>query len=136
MQATGILSWPRAERISDRYGFIHLTPNVPADAIEAMAGRRVSITCVVVETRQSGHIGDLFRGIFPSTPDVGERFDLGSGVLEVDRVDAALCFGLRPDDGRDSDWFDPHVLYRLHDQTVEIQVSPAAREAETAGVSA
>lgn len=124
MKATGTLSWPRHERISDRYGSIHLTPNVPGAELEAMAGQRVSIRAVVVEARQSAHVGDFCRGIYPSTPDVGQHFDLGAGALEVDYVEGALCFGLRPDDGRDHDWFDPHVLYRLHDQTVEIEVVP------------
>lgn len=129
MKATGTLSWPRSERISDRYGSIHLTPNVPEAELETLAGLRVSITGVVVETRQSGHLGDFARGIFPTTPDVDERFDLGTGMLETDRVEGAVCFGLRPDDGRDHDWFDPHVLYRLHDQTVEIEVIPQQGDA-------
>lgn len=34
--------------------------------------------------------------------------------------------GLRPLDGRETDWLDPHVLYRLHDQTVALRLELAA----------
>jgi hypothetical protein len=86
----------------------------------------------VVESRPSGHAGDLFRKILPPeqpTP-VGTVIDLGEGELFVWHENddgfptGGIHIGLRPDDGRKTDWFDPNLLYRLHDQTLEIFIEP------------
>lgn len=137
----GIFAWGADERRSDRYGFITVTPEnydlsasspVSIDDQEgfaALAGRRARITAVVVEARRSGHIGDLFRGFHPSTPKVGKQFKLGEGTLRIKPAawsGIGLEFGLEPDDGRQTDWFDPRKLYKLHDQTVEITVEGVA----------
>jgi hypothetical protein len=137
MKASGIFDWPRGERVSDRYGMIGLTisdygktvtETVKLDraGLEGLRRQRVHITARVLAARDSGHIGDMFRGIFPSRPEVGEVVDLGEGKLMVGDVDGWLVFGLVPDDGRDSDWFDPRKLYRLHDQTVELDIEVVA----------
>ncbi len=131
--AHGVFTWHGAERRSDRYGTfaIDTTPynntiTVPAmvdPTVESLEGERVQIQVEVVEARDSGHIGDLFRGIFPTTPEVGTVIDLGEGVLFIERNDwsvGGMMFGLLPDDDREVDWFDPHKLYRLHDQTVKV----------------
>lgn len=132
--ATGIFTWPAQERQSDRYGQIGLDKHEddndptsqwsssPADHV----GRQAHITVEVLETRESRHIGDLFRGIGPVTPDVGEIVDLGIGELFVEATEWFVCVGLKPDDERTSDWFDPRKLYRLHDQTVRITVEVLA----------
>lgn len=139
----GIFSWPGAERRSDRYGVIGIcnqnyegSAHVPdagwAAPISALHGRRCKIMVRVIETRMSWHIGDLTRGIFPSTPEVGAVFDLGVGELFVEATEGFdhETVGLKPDDDRRSDWFDPLVLYRLHDQTVEITIEHVAGGAE------
>lgn len=135
----GILSWLPEERRSDRYGMLLMCPrnyketthvtvvlNVPN--VERMAGSRINLRAEVIEARDSGHIGDIFRGIYPSKPEVGQTFDLGTGTLIVAPSgveESPVTFGLRPDDGRETDWFDPRILYRLHDQTVRLTLSLA-----------
>ena len=133
MKAVGILSWPAVERRSDRYGMIGLssanyhgtaTSSVELNLHELAkwTGFKVHIIARVIEARESGHVGDLFRQIFPSIPKVGEVVDLGSGFLIVGgQQEDMRVFGLRPEDGRKTDWFDPKKLYRLHDQTVELE---------------
>lgn len=126
---TGILNWNRGERITDRYGYVHLTQE-PMDphAMEgdtasfllarfAGTGRLVARICA---TRQSPHIGDWARGLFPSTPTVGDEIVLGHGTLDY----AEQGVGLLPADGRDTDWLDPTALYRCHEQTVTLLFVP------------
>jgi hypothetical protein len=125
----GILTWPRGERVSDRYGLVMLmkdgdswtSPTGYIGLDRSIDGARGTLTAEVLETRQSTHIGDLFRGLFPVTPEVGERITLGTGTVFFDRGDDHEDeIGLRPDDGRDSDWLDPKALYRAHEQTVRL----------------
>ena len=128
----GVFTWPGSERRSDRYGVVTLddknyedtaAAKVVADvkALRLMAGHRVKVVAHVVEARESGHIGDFVRGLSPITPIVGEEHGLGEGVLFLEELvwsPMGVGLGLLPDDGRETDWFDPRVLYRLHDQTV------------------
>jgi hypothetical protein len=78
----------------------------------------------VLETRDSPHMGDVTRGLAPSTPEVGEIFSLGQGTLWVSHDDGYPVIGLAPDDGRDYDWLNPEWLYRLHNQTVRLTFAP------------
>lgn len=132
---TGIFSWPAPERRSDRYGLILISDtNYDGDAsspfeldgaaIQALSGQTCNIKVTVLETRKSGHLGDLFRSIYPTKPEVGEVINLGIGGLFAEWVDTFFCFGLKPADGRPDDWFDPKKLYRLHDQTVKVEIVP------------
>jgi hypothetical protein len=131
----GILGWDGSERRGDRYGAIHLGSNdyeessacepfTDRELLEELQGKRVRLTAVVTATRQSGHIGDLFHGFVPSTPDVGEVVDLGVGVLDAEAVgwSDSPTVVLKPGDGRPTFWYDPRKLYRLHDQTVDLFV--------------
>ena len=136
-KATGVFGWPAGERRSDRYGMImiseapydgpaqdNLYSFQPNDLIP-LVGKKVSISARVIVTRESKHIGDMFRGIFPATPKLGQTFNLGTGKLFCDDSDDMFRFGIEPDDGRANDWFDPKKLYKLHDQTVELTVKIA-----------
>ncbi len=131
--AKGVFTWDGSERRSDRYGTFAIarssydetaTAEATVDpAVKKLEGSRIKITIEVNEIRESGHIGDLFRGISPSTPEVGEVIELGEGELFIEGSDwpvGRMMFGLLPDDGRDADWLDPYKLYRLHDQTVSV----------------
>ena len=130
--ATGIFMWDREERVTGRYGVIYcgsssyegkakVVPTLDEERLRDLSGKRVKAWCVVREARDSGHIGDLFLGITPSRPEVGECVDLGVAILTVARnLDRELAIKLHPGDGRESLWLDPRKLYRLHDQTVEI----------------
>lgn len=131
--AHGIFGWCATERRSNRYGAVHLASSpyeggecatvfLDYEALAKLSGRRVKLTCKVVETRSSGHIGDAFLGIVPTTPEVNEEVVLGVGLLRTDSsYDPALPdLVLQPNDGRTELWIDPRKLYRLHDQTVDI----------------
>jgi hypothetical protein len=130
----GVLSWHPGERISDRYGTVFLMTGgdslhepagyvpVPDDAPVGLPGRLVA---EVQATRKSTHVGDLFRGLWPETPEVGERIVLGEGRLfcqTVDREEGIEAVGCtpEPEDLRDRDWLDPRALYRAHEQTVRL----------------
>lgn len=130
---TGVLTWDGAERRSDRYGAVWLmqdgctatsridpVPQLDVRAASGVVGQTGRLVAQVVDARESTHIGDLFRGIFPSKPSVGDRIVLGEGTLFLEPCSFGFTVGLRPDDGRDADWLDPHALYRAHEQMVRL----------------
>jgi hypothetical protein len=110
--ATGELSWPRGERVTDRYGAVTIQLNPSgitpenaderlianemnesagaadeyADFADAPAGKIGTLVAEVVEARESYHIGDLFHGFGPAKPEVGERVELGRGRLFVEEA--------------------------------------------------
>lgn len=131
----GRLTWPRYERVSDRYGLVALmhdgdsfSASVDWVKLEIPAeGARGTLRAVVLETRDSTHIGDLSRGIRPETPEQGEEITLGTGRVFSEAIpgEKALAIGLRPEgDDRTSDWLDPRALYRAHEQTVRLVFVP------------
>jgi hypothetical protein len=131
----GVLTWNAAERRTDRYGTVYLVPEgvnsftrEPTPSIMVRQARAVgmgSLIAVVTETRDSTHIGDLFRRIYPRTPDVGTRIKLGDGELFFETApDGGLAVGLRPTDGRATDWLIPRALYDAHEQSVELLFEP------------
>lgn len=131
---TGILNWSRSERVTDRYGTVHLTQEAMVDPMNGNLGyvpmdtrpyvhKHGNLVAIVKQNRHTPHCGDLFRGIYPPDPPVaiGTQLTLGSGTLfEEINDDGGFCVGLKPDKKRDSDWLDPEVLYQLHNQTVEL----------------
>lgn len=130
--ASGVFGWDSGERRSNRYGSVQIrsspydgnvvaTVTYDRKAMEALTGKRVRLVCSVVQTRASGHVGDAFLKIKPSTPMAGDVIELGVGVLFVaDGYDGLPEIGLMPEDGRRELWIDPRQLYRLHDQTVDL----------------
>jgi hypothetical protein len=130
----GIFSWASIERQSDRYGSFYLgqeaiggaisEASLDSEALRTFTGARVKVTAKVLEARRSGHVGDLSHSIFPTTPEVGEVVEIGVGCIgtESNSWDGTVNIFLKPEDGREEFWLDPHKLYRLHDQTVEIYV--------------
>jgi hypothetical protein len=129
----GQLWWPRFERQTDRYGTVFLLTGPDADTYVRFEGAPVGqlgrLVAVVVETRRSGHCGDIARSLAPTTPVVGEEITLGAGTLFTE-TDADLgltnAVGLVPEDHRDSDWLDPRALYRCHNQTVRLELRIAS----------
>lgn len=125
----GIFTWAAAERRTNRYGSFFLNDrNYACDAFStvewahddamSLSAKRVRLFAHVLETRDSGHCGDLSISAFPSRPDVGEIIEIGIGkFIPGDEFELA---SLMPSDGRHEFWIDPRILYRLHDQTVEI----------------
>jgi hypothetical protein len=122
----GVLNWHRFERQTDRYGSVHLDGHTDESVSMAAApvGTRGDLVATILKTRHSGHIGDLFRGIGPSTPTVGEEITLGTGTLFVETSDSLDSIGVKPDDDREYDWLNPEALYRCHNQTVRLELRP------------
>lgn len=128
----GRLTWNGRERRSDRYGAVKLMKDgnslsasvewAPLHIPEEWREKRVRLLARVLETRQSTHIGDLFRGVYPRTPIVGEVISLGEGILRLGRdpSDDTDTVELVPLDWRTHDWMLIRGLYDTHEQTVEL----------------
>lgn len=116
----GVLNWPRFERVSDRYGLVNLdSGNVQIDGPPPQTRGRLA--AIILETRPSSHIGDIFAGHAPSEPETGEEITLGEGTLFRGAYGSV---GLEPYDGRETNWLDPKALYRCHSQTVRLVFYP------------
>ena len=138
---TGRLTWTRGERVSDRYGYVYLLKkgdsltDYPDDIVElrvpqGLLGRPATLVAVVLEVRESTHIGDLFHNVLPRTPQVGDRFVLGSGILSIKEYTVGLVgVGLEPADGREDLWLSVRALYDCHEQTVDLFVEPEENSA-------
>lgn len=134
---SGILTWGSEERRTGRYGSITLDDSdydhtivikseIKQVTISSLVGQRVTLEVRVTIVRKSGHAGDRFLGIFPETPDLGEIITIGTGTLFTDYLSwgCGLAIGLRPQDNRNELWLDPRILYRLHDQSIELYAIP------------
>lgn len=130
---TGSLNWPPEERKSDRYGLVCLLdPSdepIPLAEAPGLAGSRGRLLARVVDSCPSYHVGDVFRGIFPPKVPLalGAERVLGQGALFFERGPEsghAAAVGLKPGDGRRSDWLDPEVLYGLHNSGVDLVFVP------------
>src|SRR5690606_29829454 len=92
---TGRLSWAPHERRSDRYGTVLLMvdgdswtePKAYVDLDQAHVGQHGALAAEVVETRDSTHIGDVFRNMYPETPEVGDVIVLGAGTVFFESTD-------------------------------------------------
>lgn len=132
----GILNWPKKERVNDRYGLVGLWTESDVPRPETLKeihnygqrqqriklahveeGKHGRLVVEVLRTQKSAHIGDLFRGLFPSTPKVGETIVLGEGYVFYEEGN---FIGLEPKEQRESDWLNPKMLYRVHEQYVEL----------------
>lgn len=117
---TGVLTWSPGERISDRYGTVYLLTALDSGETVTLTktkeGKRGRLIALVLETRQSRHIGDLFHRVRPETPRVGQPIVLGEGTLFFQDE----LVGMHPDDGRESLWLDLRALYQAHEQTVTL----------------
>ncbi len=131
---TGRLTWHPGERRTDRYGYVCLMTDDEEKApwlhrAVDYDGKIGNLIAVIIETRRSTHIGDMFHGIGPVTPFVGEEIVLGTGTLRY-YVSEYGWFntGLEPDDGRETNWLDPKMLYRANEQTVELYFEEVTRD--------
>lgn len=128
----GVLTWPAEERRSDRYGFVMLLPSYEAPEPKTLIPICIAPTpgtlwVEVTETRHSDHVGDLFRGIAPRTPQVGDWIKLGTGKLMYGLCGKTLqVVGLVPEPMRTADWMSPRALYDATHQTVILHFEPAA----------
>lgn len=138
--AVGVLTWCGSERRSDRYGSVMiLDPAVPhthgslggatAKALPLAVPPEIidafgTLKAEVIEVRESEHIGDLFRGLRPGGAQVGETLVLGTGRLFKKPKVTSPQVGVNPGDGRDADWLNPTMLYRVHECVVRLTFTP------------
>ena len=86
---TGHFNWLRGERVSDRYGYVNLwkasasEETHPLPKAREHEGEHGKLVAIIKETRESSHIGDVFHGIGPSIPEVGEEIVIGEGILHT-----------------------------------------------------
>lgn len=95
----------------------------PIELIQLDVGIVGTLKAKVLETRQSLHIGDLARRISTSIPNVDSVIVLGEGMLFYHRYEDEdfNYVGVEPTDPeKEYDWLDPHQLYKVHQQTVEL----------------
>jgi hypothetical protein len=117
----GSLNWRHWERRTDRYGTVDLlNAEVPLKQIDDLLSVTGTLTATIISTRASDHIGDILRGLSPHPPMPGEEFVLGKGELFFEQEFNLIHVGVRPADGRYSDWLDPKELYQCHNQIVEL----------------
>jgi len=118
---TGILSWDRVERVTDRYGTVKLFNSIDQDSATAfdinLSGKKGELIAEVIETRKSNHIGDLFHGISPTVPKVGDVLLLGKGKVFFEGI---FAVGVQPVRKRETLWMDIKNLYRAQFQTVKL----------------
>lgn len=138
----GILTWFKAERVSDRYGSCYLmrdgidsNTTLPPPHHAAMwfpkSGQPGTLFARVVEPRDSTHIGDFFRGLFPRKPKAGDIYKLGTGSCFLNTLGSEgnedIAIGVKPDDDRQSDWLNPRCLYDIHESLVELTWHPKSK---------
>jgi len=123
----GVFGWYRGERVSDRYGAVSLwapdsTEEVdkPDLATDSIVGKSGKIRAVIIEARESGHIGDFFHGLGPNKPKEGDVIDLGIGEFFSER-NYKEEVGVRPTHGNSVFWMNPNHLYRAHDSVVRLE---------------
>ena len=122
----GVLNWSREERISNRYGSLHLNPSPESHDfvdLERLKGSG-TLSLKIIQTRQSPHIGDLFRGIKPGGAVKGESLTLGKGTLFYEEG----AVGVKPKTKKQEDWMNPHQLYKAHYQSVELYFTPETKK--------
>jgi hypothetical protein len=54
-------------------------------------------------------------------PETGERVVLGSGTLFTEKYGEAPVIGVRPGDGRQTEWMDPNSIFRCKDHLVRLE---------------
>lgn len=133
---TGVLTWDGKERRSDRYGTVWLMPDgttslsgeeypkslINAEMAHGLIGKYGDLICVVKNVRESTHIGDIFRSIYPRKPEIGQIIVLGSGRFFTEPAhNGGVFVGVSPDaDEKVADWLNPRSLYDAHEQLVEL----------------
>lgn len=126
---TGKFTWDSAERRTNRYGSFTLVDGVEIFDSTIFLNKMVKISCEVLETRKSSHMGDIFLGIYPSTPKVGDVIELGTGIFDIQNStwnEECPDFFLKNEERREL-WIDPVQLYKVHDQTVRVLICCAVK---------
>jgi hypothetical protein len=135
---TGVFTWTATERQTNRYGSVYLIKEGGHSLVEGpwpslidetiarrFDGFAGDLIAVVKIARESTHIGDLFHGVYPRKPEVGQIIVLGNGQLfTLPAPDGGIGVGLRPSDGRTTMWLGIRALYDAHEQTVELSFVP------------
>ena len=137
----GILGSTPGERHTDRYGAVHLTvldsiPGIPAPPRTVVVPGTTS-RVVAFDHAPLGATGTLVAQIVATArypkmgpqPEPGDRIVLGSGTLFTETDMGAPVIGVRPADGRETDWMDADAIQRCRDHLVRLDFEMPARRA-------
>lgn len=120
----GALGWHDKEYISSRFGYITLSGNnnfIDKDIIIAEEIELGNLYGHVVSIGKSNLI-DYDENVKKKSPLVGDIVLLGQGTLVYSAEDNTV--GLFPSHGLNDYWMNPHSLYKLHSQTIELYIEP------------
>lgn len=127
----GILTWMPAERELGRWGSVSLRIDGNEFAVfrDLPVGMQVRLSATVLQVRHVVLPPDPTRGLQASTPHVGERIELGSGLLfapDLAGLNAPIAVGIAPPPGqwRAHQWLSPTALYRAHNHRVRLEIRP------------
>lgn len=123
--ASGVLNWQRSERVTDRYGTVALYLDGESFPFSTPVGEKGRLYARIEEKRKSNHIGDAFRSLSPdNSVQSGVILLLGEGECFVDEWSDHhgdyFGVGVKPDDGRETDWLNPENLYKIHNSIVTL----------------
>lgn len=116
----GELGWITEERRFGRYGTVLLEPNILRVTANKLEGKRGKLVAVPVKLQEPVHIGDLFLGIVPTKPELGEYLVLGEGTFFIFESLGYTNVGVRPDNYNQIPWLDCNALYKAVDQVVDL----------------
>jgi len=68
-------------------------------------------------------------------PETGERAVLGSGILFTEKYGEAPVIGVRPGDGRETEWMDPNAIFRCKNHLVRLEFEPKKDRAPATGTA-
>lgn len=84
-----------------------------------VAGTLVAHVIHVTATDEDREFGKRHPELRP--PEPGERVVLGSGALFTEEYAAGPVIGVRPDDGRETEWMNPNAIFRCKGQLVRLE---------------
>lgn len=120
----GVLNWHDKEYISSRFGYITLSGENNFIDKAFIFTKQIDLGNLygkVLSTRNS-ELSDYDENVKVITPKVGEMILLGQGTLVFSEEENGV--GLFPSHGLEDYWLNPHSLYKLHSQTIELYIEP------------
>jgi hypothetical protein len=127
----GILTWMPEERVLGRFGSVSLLIDEHQYAVfhKLPLGAQARLSATVLKVRHTILPPDPSRGLQPSTPHVGERIELGTGLVfapDLSGQTALVAVGIAPPPSqwRIHRWLSPTALYRAHNHLVRLELRP------------
>lgn len=129
----GILTWIPEERALGRFGSVSLIIDGNQYAVfrDLPIGAQARLSATVLKVRHTTLPPDPARGLHTSTPHVGERIELGTGLVfapDLSGFAEPIAVGIAPfplpGQWRAHHWLSPTSLYRAHNHVVRLELQP------------